>query len=214
MFSHFDFLATIQMLPAIIIGLTVHEFAHAYMAYRCGDYTARDLGRLSLNPLKHIDPLGFALIVLVGFGWAKPVAFNEYNLRNKDSDVIKIAAAGPLSNAVLAVIFSGIIVLMVRYVPETTLDTHSFFVGMLYYGVFLNWGLFVFNLIPLPPLDGSHVFLGNCKNHPSYMSLEKWGTIGLFAILLLESQTGLDILPITPVINFLGDMSLRMFGAL
>lgn len=174
MFDNFNLLATLQMLPAIVIGLTVHEFAHAYAAYKCGDYTAKEMGRLSLNPLRHIDPIGFALIVFVGFGWAKPVAFNEYHLKNKDADTIKIAAAGPLSNAVLAIIFSGIFVLIAKNIPETALDAYSFFIGMLYYGIIVNWGLFVFNLIPLPPLDGSHVFLSRCKNHPSYRSLEKW----------------------------------------
>ena len=165
----------ILTLPAIIIGLTVHEFAHAYVAYLCGDYTAKSLGRISLNPLKHIDPLGFIFIILAGFGWAKPVAFNEYTLKNRDTDVVKIAAAGPISNAILAVLFSLIFALIAKYTPASSLDSTSFglFIKMLYYAIFVNWGLFVFNLIPIPPLDGSHVFLNNCKNHPSYPAFEK-----------------------------------------
>lgn len=83
---------------------------------------------------------------------------------------------------------------------------------MIYYGIFLNWGLFIFNLLPIPPLDGSHVFLGACKTHPSYRILEKWGMIVIFGILLLESQTGLDIIPLGPVINSLVDFSLKLFG--
>ncbi len=126
--------------------------------------------------------------------------------------MIKIAAAGPLSNAVLAIIFSGIFVLIGRNIPEASIDTYSYFIGMVYYGIFINWGLFVFNLLPIPPLDGSHVFLGGCKNHPSYKSLEKWGIIGLFVVLLLESQTSLDIIPLGPVIHYLGDFSLKIFG--
>lgn len=90
---HFDPIMILQILPALIIGLTIHEFAHAYAAYLCGDSTSKDLGRVSLNPIKHIDPVGFFLIIFAGFGWAKPVSFNEYNLRNRDRDTIIIALA-------------------------------------------------------------------------------------------------------------------------
>ena len=210
--NNFNLIYTIQILPAIIIGLTFHEFSHAYIAYLCGDYTAKDLGRLSLNPIKHIDPLGFILIIFAWFWWAKPVTFNEYNLKNKDTDIIKIAVAWPLSNALLAIVFSGIFVFIANTISEASFDSYNFFIEMVYYGIFINWGLFIFNLIPIPPLDGSHVFLNSCKNHPGYASLQKWWTIGLFAILILESQTGLDILPISPVINYLGEWSLKIFG--
>jgi Zn-dependent protease len=89
-----DIIRTLKFLPGIIIGLTVHEFSHAYVASRCGDTTARDQGRLTLNPLKHIDPLGFIMLLVAGFGWAKPVQFDEKNLKNPQRDVMKIAIAG------------------------------------------------------------------------------------------------------------------------
>jgi Zn-dependent protease len=91
-----DLIRTLKFLPGIIIGLTVHEFSHAFVAQKCGDTTARDQGRVTLNPLKHIDLLGFILLLVAGFGWAKPVEFNEQNLKNPKTDVLKIAVAGPL----------------------------------------------------------------------------------------------------------------------
>ena len=103
-----DIQRILKFLPGIILGLTVHEFSHALVAHRCGDSTSKDQGRVTLNPLKHIDPFGFIMILVAGFGWAKPVQFNEQNLRNPKTDVIKIAVAGPLSNAVLAMILSVI----------------------------------------------------------------------------------------------------------
>src|SRR5664279_2720283 len=91
----FDLARALKFLPVIILGLTVHEYCHALVAHLCGDSTSKDQGRVTLNPLKHIDPLGFIMLIFVGFGWAKPVQFNEQNLRNPKTDVIKIALAGP-----------------------------------------------------------------------------------------------------------------------
>ncbi len=106
--DNFDILRTLKFLPGIILGLTVHEFSHAFIAHRCGDSTSRDQGRVTLNPLKHIDPLGFVMLLFAGFGWAKPVEFNELNLRNPKTDPLKIAVAGPISNAILAMVLSVI----------------------------------------------------------------------------------------------------------
>jgi Zn-dependent protease len=104
----FDLVRILKFLPGIILGLTVHEFSHAFVAHLCGDSTSKDQGRVTLNPLKHIDLFGFIMLIFAGFGWAKPVHFNEQNLRNPRTDVIKIALAGPLSNAVIAMILSVI----------------------------------------------------------------------------------------------------------
>jgi len=98
----FNLLRSLYFLPGIIIGLTVHEFCHAYVAKQCGDTTSEEQGRITLNPLKHIDPMGFIFLIIVGFGWAKPVQFDERNLRNPKYDIMKIAIAGPLSNAAVA----------------------------------------------------------------------------------------------------------------
>jgi len=143
-------------MPAAIIGLTVHEFSHAYVAFRLGDHTAKDQGRLTLNPLKHIDWMGFFLIVIAGFGWAKPVSFNPDNLKHKHRDEILISIAGPLSNLVIALLF--FMVARVLFVFEFFNST-GFGLGtinlMVVWGV-INISLFIFNLIPLPPLDGFH----------------------------------------------------------
>ena len=102
-----DFAEMIKIIPAAIIGLTVHEFAHAFTAYKLGDDTAKNDGRITLNPLKHIDWLGLLLIVIAGFGWAKPVMFNPEKLKNKHRDEILISISGPISNFLLAIIFFG-----------------------------------------------------------------------------------------------------------
>lgn len=207
----FDFFLLLQTLPAIIIGLTFHEFSHAYMAYLCGDRTAKDMGRISLNPIKHIDPMGFFFIVLAGFGWAKPVVFNHRKLK-RESDAVKIALAGPFANALLAVLLSGLFVLIVRNVSENSYDTYHFFIEMIYYGIFVNWGLFVFNLLPIPPLDGSHVFFSRYMDHPSYGDIYKYGTMALILILLVEWQAHITILPIRPAVMFLSEFFLKLFG--
>ncbi|EKE29517.1 MAG: peptidase M50 [uncultured bacterium (gcode 4)] len=209
---NFDLSYIIQILPSIIMGLTLHEFSHAYMAYRCWDFTARDLGRVSLNPLKHIDPIGFIFIVLAWFWWAKPVSFNVYNLKDSDSDTIKIASAWPLANAILAIAFSLIFVIIANTISDTTLDRYAYFIDMIYYWIFINWWLFLFNLIPIPPLDGAHIFLTRFKNKPWYAGFYKFWTFALLWILLLESQTSLDILPIWILVRSLSELSLKLFG--
>ncbi len=151
-----DFLSrALVAAPVIFFSLTVHEFFHAYTAYRYGDSTAKDMGRLTLNPLAHLDFFGTIMMFLSGFrfGWAKPVPVNPYNLRNPRVADIWISAAGPLSNIGLAFIFGMIfrtIVGMGMIVPEAVLMIIKF-------GVSINLSLAFFNMIPLYPLDGSHI---------------------------------------------------------
>jgi Zn-dependent protease len=206
----FDILRTLKWLPGIIIGLTVHEFSHAYIADKCGDPTSKDQGRVSLNPLKHIDPLGFLLLLIAGFGWAKPVEFNQKNLRNPHSDIIKIAVAGPFSNALTAIALSWIFTLIVRIYP------HSFYsvLGEVFVnGIYINWGLFIFNLIPIPPLDGSHLLLNYFRKFPSlYAAFYKYGSWLLFGLILVSVATKINLFPIWPVIRFLGDGFLHLMG--
>ena len=211
--DNFDFIRTLKFLPGIILGLTVHEFSHAFIAHLCGDSTARDQGRITLNPLKHIDPLGFIMLLIAGFGWAKPVQFTEQNLRNPKTDVIKIAVAGPMSNAIIAMIlsllFSGLISVMPVYSSQTTRVMYE----IIHYAIFINWGLFVFNLIPLPPLDGSHLLFHQLKRFPVlYNGLYKYGSMILFGLLIATTLTKIDFLPIWPAIKFLGDGFLALVG--
>lgn len=194
---------TIRIIPAAIVGLTVHEFAHAYTAYRLGDYTAKEAGRVSLNPLRHIDWMGFFLIIVAGFGWAKPVSFNPDNLKNKHRDEILISIAGPFSNFLLALLLLVIARLLFTFdyfhVTEMGLGTINFLVLS---GV-INFGLFVFNLIPLPPLDGSHLYLTFLKDiNPVLMAnLYKYGTIVLLAIILAESYLHINLLHLSQIIH-------------
>lgn len=152
-------------LPVVLLALSVHETAHGYVADKLGDPTARNMGRLTLNPAKHIDPLGFICMVLCGFGWAKPVPVNTRYFRKPKRDMALTAAAGPLSNLLLALIFAILLrVELTVYsgMTELTSFTYQIFVWLetfLYIGVRLNVTLAVFNLIPFPPFDGSQIFL-------------------------------------------------------
>src|SRR5665647_102493 len=198
-----DFIEMIKIMPAAIIGLTVHEFSHAYMAFRLGDHTAKDQGRLTLNPLKHIDWMGFFLIVIAGFGWAKPVSFNPDNLKHKHRDEILISIAGPLSNLVIALLFC--MVARVLFVFEFFNST-GFGLGTI--NLIVAWGvinisLFIFNLIPLPPLDGSHLYITFLKdtNPRLMMNLYKYGTLALLILIIAENSLNVNILHLSEMIN-------------
>jgi Zn-dependent protease len=206
----FDIIRTLKWLPGIIIGLTIHEFSHAYVAHRCGDSTSKDQGRVTLNPLKHIDPLGFIMLLVAGFGWAKPVHFNEKNLRNPKTDIMKIAVAGPLSNALTAILLSIVFVFIYRIHPASY---YTVLTEIFRYAIYINWGLFIFNLIPLPPLDGSHLLLNYFRKFPAlYDGLYKYGSLLLFGLLIGSVFLKINLLPIWPVIQFLGNGFLSLLG--
>ena len=148
-------LMLLLMVPLLLISLSVHEAAHGWMAHKCGDDTAYISGRVSLNPLAHLDPIGFLMLITVGFGWAKPVPVNYRYLRNPKRDIALVSLAGPVSNIILCFLCTGVYVAAERFLGGTG-------VGMVLHLAFmisatLNAGLAVFNLIPLPPLDGSKV---------------------------------------------------------
>jgi len=143
----------ILQIPALLVAVTVHELSHGLMADRLGDPTARLQGRITLNPLPHIDPLGALAFVLAGFGWAKPVPVNARNLRHPRRDMAWVAAAGPISNFVVAFVALVVLRLVGRLGAATFVEPVT---GMLFYIYLFNLGLGIFNLIPLPPLDGGH----------------------------------------------------------
>ena len=214
-------------LPGIIIGLTVHEFCHALAAYKLGDYTAREMGRLSFNPLKHIDPIGLLFIVFAGFGWAKPVQFNPENLRHYRRDKAIIAAAGPLSNLVLALVFIGLIrgwlSLPSLFDPSgsradfifSILYSDPFFIFILivYYLVMINLGLFVFNLLPIPPLDGSHIVFSGLNLSPeTERNIMKIGMPLLFITIIIQNRTDITIIPIGKLVSVMLKLLLPKFA--
>ena len=207
--ENFDLVRVLKFLPGIILGLTVHEYSHALVANLCGDSTSKEQGRVTLNPLKHIDILGFILIIAVGFGWAKPVQFNEQNLHNPKVDVLKIAIAGPLSNAVLAMVLSVIFSVYTAFVPEYSNIVYEVFI----YAIYINWMLFIFNLIPLPPLDGSHLLFNQFRRFPVlYNGLYKYGSFLLFGLIMATAFTKINFLPILPVVQFFGKGFLSLVG--
>lgn len=208
----FDLARVLKFLPGIILGLTVHEYCHAWVAHLCGDSTSKDQGRITLNPLKHIDPIGFLMLIFAGFGWAKPVQFNEQNLRNPKTDVIKIALAGPLSNAVIAMVLS--VIFSVLFSGDQALShTMQILSEVIWYGIFINWALFIFNLIPLPPLDGSHLLLSQFKKYPSlYNGIYKYGSFLLLGLVIASMATKINFIPISPVIEFFAKGFLSLIG--
>lgn len=169
-------------MPAILVALAFHEWAHAYAAYRLGDPTAFNYGRMTLNPLAHIDPLGFVMLALFRFGWAKPVPVNARNFKNPRRDEIIVGLAGVVTNLLLAFIAMGVFFALAVTVglKNAALNT------VIYYFYFINLSLCVFNLLPIPPLDGYQVFswlFARKVGLKPFMFLEKYGNIILIVLL-------------------------------
>lgn len=189
---------TIYALAAVaiflVVGFPVHEFAHAYAAWRLGDGTAKMFGRLTLNPIVHLDPLGAGILVisaLVGgffIGWAKPTPVNPQMLRGRHGDSI-VAAAGPISNIVMAAAAAVVIRIMVAAVgSDVPSDPVLFAFNVLMYFVYINIALFIFNLLPIPPLDGSHVLFDFLSPRMAWKIrpfLTQWGLVILLVVMIL-----------------------------
>ena len=175
------------LIPVLLFALVFHEFSHGWVAYKLGDPTAKHQGRLTLNPFSHLDPFGSLMILFVGFGWAKPVPVDSRYLANPRVDMMKIAFAGPASNLLLALI-SGILIRMTGYMGPLT--------SMLILFTQINISLAVFNMIPIPPLDGSQIFSGLMirKNPNLVMQLQMYGPQILMGLILFGMFTGVSII--------------------
>ena len=182
---------------ALIVSITIHEFAHALSAQKLGDPTAKLLGRVTLNPLAHLDPLGTVFLLIAGFGWGKPVPFDARNLRNPKRDSAIITIAGPLSNFLLAVFLA----LVLKFLPQN--DIISVF---LYFAIFYNLVLGFFNLIPLHPLDGFKVVYGLLPLELAWQwqQTQRYG-IYILMLLVFTRSTGIILEPLLSV-------SMRLLG--
>jgi Zn-dependent protease len=139
---------------AIVVALTFHEFAHAAVASWLGDKTAERMGRMTLNPLVHLDPVGFLMLLMAGFGYARPVPYNPMFLQNKRRDPVLIGIAGPISNVIMATVFA----LLLKYLA-VYLGPNNMLLQFLFFATLININLAIFNILPVPPLDGSKILL-------------------------------------------------------
>lgn len=194
----FNLTRLLLWLPAVIIALTFHEYAHAKVADQLGDSTARYMGRMSLNPFVHLDPLGFIMLLLAGFGWAKPVPVNPLNLRgDRTRGMMLVSAAGPLMN--LFVAFSAALVLNFALPDTRALSSSAPLVQIMRSIVIINVYLALFNLIPVPPLDGSKILAGLLRNDEIIYKLERYSIV-ILLVLIFSGVIGMVIFPLAEVI--------------
>lgn len=193
----------IEFIPYVVITLviafTVHEFAHAFVAYKFGDETAKRQGRLTLNPLRHLDPIGTLLIFIAGFGWARPVPVNRFFFKRPRLAGVLVSVAGPISNILMVAIgFALWYGIFIRVLPEDLAASTADFLNIF---IQINAMLFVFNLLPIPPLDGYRIIedLVSADLRAKMIGFEKYGVL-IFLILVL---TPLDQYTIGPIFNTL-----------
>ena len=210
-------LALILSIPGVIIAMTFHEFAHAWVADRLGDDTPRRQGRLTLNPFKHMEPIGMLMLLFAGFGWGRPVEINPNNF-NRTITIRKgnalVALAGPVMNLILALIFSIIYALILAFggVDFMFSEVGDIITTIVEYIIFMNVGLGVFNLIPLPPLDGSKVLVAilpaNARNW--FESHERI----LYLVFIIIWITPIASLIISPVIKLINTGLLKLIASI
>jgi len=201
----------IIMAPPLLLALTLHEYAHGYIAYRLGDPTARNAGRLTLNPLSHLDPIGTLAFFFIKFGWAKPVPVNPRYFQNPRQDMLWVALAGPVTNLLLAVASALVLKLVIgiaSVIPYSSLLEAILvpFSNMLVASIWINLVLCIFNFLPIPPLDGGRIMTGLLPEHlaRTYASFERYG----FIVILILAFTGVLGTIIFPVIRFANNLLL------
>ncbi len=187
---------TVSLVLVLLISFSCHEFAHAHAALKCGDPTAKAMGRHTLNPMAHIDPIGFVCCMLFCFGWAKPVPINPLNFKDYRKGYVKTSLAGVIANIILAFVGCGLLHLYIFVAIKAgwfeTMNTYLFYM-ILYFFSFLftiNISLFIFNLLPIPPLDGFNVLDACTKSDNKFVNfLRHYGIIILLIVVLLSDYT-------------------------
>jgi len=211
---------SIMLVPGLM-AITFHEVAHGFIAYLRGDNTARNLGRLTLNPLKHLDIIGTLMIIVIGIGWAKPVPVNFNNLRSPKRDMIWVSVAGPATNLVLAIL-SAVLIRIIVPLTEPLPDSSSWqlflepVLLMLSFSVYVNLLLALFNLMPLPPLDGGRVLMGLLPDRLAVQlsRIEPYGMIIIIVLVFFTDIFKYTILPMLGVMVHLlaGPQSRMVFS--
>ena len=210
-FTREGFLETLYFIPALLISLAIHEFGHSLVAYKLGDKSQKALGRLTLSPFAHVDPLGFIFILLFKFGWGKPVMIDDRNFKNRAKGNMLVALAGPIFNILLAIVLTIVLKVLMELGIDATTITSS--VGQILYAMLVlaiqfNIVFAVFNLLPLPPFDGSKVlyYFLPYKAKRWMDSIERY-SIWILIVLLYTGLYSYIILPaymlVTLVINFI-----------
>lgn len=209
----------LHLLPALLIALTIHEYAHGRVAYYLGDHTAKAHGRLTLNPLDHIDPIGLILLAIAGFGWAKPVPINPVNFSRRitmKAGMLYVSLAGPVSNLIMAFLFLGASDLYLRFFATGGLfipwSMATYPHPTLYWIVMLNIFLAIFNLIPIPPLDGSKILRAILprKLEASFAQIEQYGFI-ILILLIFTGGIGAIVRPLTMIILSIFHLPFQLF---
>ena len=181
-----DIKELIYFIPAILIAVSLHEFAHGYVSYKLGDPTPKATGRLSLNPLTHLDPVGTLCLLFFHFGWAKPVQVNPYYYKDKRKGMALVGLAGPMMNFLIALICAFAMEIILKMTGGYAGDITVFIFKLFQYTYIISIGLGVFNLIPFPPLDGSKIVgaLLPEEKYFKYMQYERYGQLILFGLLM------------------------------
>ncbi len=184
------------IVPPVLFALTIHEFAHGWMAYRLGDPTPKLAGRLTLNPLKHLDPIGTIMVFLVRIGWAKPVPVNPYNFSEPKKGMLLVSAAGPGANFASAFALGLCYRLLSNFYPPHSSFSYETMFFMIEFTILINLILGIFNLIPIPPLDGSKILMGILPERYSisFSRLERYGPMILVAFILIDRVLPFSVL--------------------
>lgn len=214
-----SFQQMILRIPGFLLAISVHEYAHARMAYKLGDDTAEREGRMTLEPWAHVDLVGSILLVLFGFGWARPVPVNPWNLRNPRKDMVRVSLAGPVANFITFFIMQiGVVLLLTKVAFRGT--SWYYIPNMLQQAALLNASLGVFNLVPIPPLDGSRIleFFIPPSMADAWDTFQRWGFVILIALVytgVLPSLLGFLLDPLVRITQSIaGALSLLIFPSI